>query len=133
MKPNSLRILIVDDDADNARMLKVLLQMEGHDAGIANDGPSAIAAVNRQQPDVVLLDLGLPGMSGIDVAAELRRDHERSPGVLVALTGHGEERMPSPSPFDRYFAKPVNFDSLRAYLKEVWTRRQPSTCTPAVA
>ena len=86
---------------------------------IVFDGPAAIAAANLQKPDVVLLDLSLPGMSGIEVAAELRRDPERSRCVLVAITGHGKDSVPSPSPFDGYFAKPLDFVSLLAYLSEI--------------
>ena len=84
-------------------MLKVLLKKEGHEARIASDGPEAIAAAILQKPHVVLLDLTLPGMSGIEVAAELRRDPEQSGCVLVAITGHGKESLPSPSPFDQHF------------------------------
>ena len=133
MNATPLRILIVDDHADNARMLKVLLKKEGHEAGIVFDGPAAIAAANLQKPDVVLLDLSLPGMSGIEVAAELRRDPERSRCVLVAITGHGKDRLPSPSPFDGYFAKPLDFVSLIAYLSEIPARQEPPSWTPAVA
>jgi CheY-like chemotaxis protein len=133
MQSNPLRILIVDDHADNARMLKVLLRMEGHDAAFVLDGPSAITTAQNQQPDVVLLDLGMPGMSGIDVAAELRRDPEKSRGVLVAMTGHGPERVPSPSPFERCFTKPVDFATLRAYLSEIAARLQPLSPVPAGA
>jgi CheY-like chemotaxis protein len=119
MNATSLRILIVDDNADNAHMLKALLMMEGHEAATALDGPSAIAVANLHQPDVVLLDLGLPGMSGIDVAAKLRHDSDRSQGVLIAISGHGPETVPSPSPFDGYFAKPLDFASLCAYLAKI--------------
>ena len=128
-----LRILIVDDHADNARMLKVLLKNEGHEAAMVFDGPAAIAAARLQKPDVVLLDLSLPGLSGIEVAEALRREPERSERVLVAITGHGRERVPSPSPFDRYFAKPLDFGSLLAYLSEVSAMRERSSWTPAVA
>ncbi len=133
MNATPLRILIVDDDADNARMLKVLLKKAGHEAGIVFDGPAAIAAAKHQKPDVVLLDLSLPGMSGIEVAAELRRDPERSGCVLVAITGHGKDSVPSPSPFDRYFVKPLDFVSLIAFLSEIPARQEPPSWTPAVA
>ena len=133
MNATPLRILIVDDHADNARMLKVLLKKEGHEAGIVFDGPAAIAAANLQKPDVVLLDLSLPGMSGIEVAAELRRDPERSRCVLVAITGHGKDSLPSPSPFDGYFVKPLDIASLLAYLSEIRARQEPPSWTSAVA
>ncbi len=61
----------------------------------------------------------LPGMSGIEVAAELRRDPEQSGCVLVAVSGHGKESLPSPSPFDQHFVKPVDPASLLDYLSEV--------------
>lgn len=133
MNATPLRILIVDDHVDNARMLKVLLKKAGHEAGVVFDGPAAIAAADHQKPDVVLLDLSLPGMSGIEVAAELRRDPERSRCVLVAMTGHGKDRLPSPSPFDGYFAKPLDFVSLIAYLSEIPARQEPPSWTTAVA
>jgi CheY-like chemotaxis protein len=133
MNATPLRILIVDDHADNARMLKILLKKAGHEAGIVFDGPAAIAAANHQKPDVVLLDLSLPGMSGIEVAAELRRDPERSRCVLVAITGHGKDSVPSPSPFDRYFAKPLDIVSLLAYLSKIRAGHGPPSWTPAVA
>ena len=133
MNATPLRILIVEDHDDNARMLKVLLKTEGHEAGIVNDGPAAIVAANLQKLDVVLLDLSLPGMSGIEVAAELRRDPDRSGCVLVAITGHGKDSVPSPSPFDRYFAKPMDIVSLLAYLSEIRARQQPPSSRTVVA
>jgi len=133
MSAPAFHVLIVDDDPDNARMLKVLLKKEGLDAAIALDSPAAIAAADVQRPDVVLLDLSLPGMSGIDVAAELRRTPDRSGCILVAITGHGKDSMPSPSPFDRYFAKPLDVDCLLAYLAEVQAGRELPSWAQAVA
>ena len=133
MNATPLRILIVEDHADNARMLKVLLKTEGHEAGIVHDGPAAIAAANLQKPDVVLLDLTLPGMSGIEVAAALRRDPERSGCVLVAITGLAKHSVPSPSPFDGYFVKPLDFVSLFAYLSGIRARQKQPSWTTAVA
>jgi CheY-like chemotaxis protein len=133
MNARPLRILIVDDHADNARMLEVLLKMEGHETRIAFDGPAAIAAANLQNPDVVLLDLSLPGMSGSDVAAELRRNPDRAECALVAVTGHSIESLPSPSPFDRYFVKPVAIESLRAFLSEIQGSHIRRSRTQAVA
>jgi two-component system, chemotaxis family, CheB/CheR fusion protein len=129
-----LRILVVDDNADSARMLRVLLKCEGHEARIALDGPAAIEAAKLYQPDVVLLDLTLPGMSGAEVATELRGITELSACLLVAVTGHGKERLPIPSPFDHYFRKPVDIDSLLASLAELEVRREsPCWTTVAVA
>jgi len=123
MNAAPLRILIVDDYADNARMLKALLKNEGHEARIAFDGPAALAAASLQKPDVVLLDLSMPGMSGIDVAAEIRRDPQQAGCLLVAISGYDKESLPSPSPFDRHFLKPVEPASLLDYLFEIKARR----------
>jgi two-component system, sensor histidine kinase len=133
MTATPLRILIVDDHADNARMLKVLLQKEGHEARIVFDGPAAIAAATFQKPDVVLLDLSLPGMSGVEVAAQLRCFPELSACRLVAVTGHGEDRLPSPSPFDHHFQKPVDHAALLGYLARIETARTPTFLAAAVA
>jgi two-component system, chemotaxis family, CheB/CheR fusion protein len=128
-----LRILVVDDNADAARMLKVLLRCEGHEARIAFEGPAAIEAATLFRPDVVLLDLTLPGMSGVEVAAELRCLPELAACRLVAVTGHGEDRLPSPSPFDHHFQKPVDQAALLGYLARIAAARLPSFLAAAVA
>jgi two-component system CheB/CheR fusion protein len=125
MTTTPLRILVVDDNADAARTLQVLLRCECHEARIAFDGPAAIEAATRFRPDVVLLDLTLPGMSGVEAAAELRSLPELSACRLVAVTGHGEERLPSPSPFDHYFQKPVDPAALLGYLAGIAAARTP--------
>jgi CheY-like chemotaxis protein len=128
-----LQILVVDDNADSARMLKVLLRCEGHEARIAFDGPSAIEAATLTLPNVVFLDLSLPGMSGVEVAAKLRGLPELSACRLVAVTGYGEERLPSPSPFDHHFQKPVDHAALLGYLARIEAARTPSFLAAAVA
>jgi CheY-like chemotaxis protein len=125
MATTSLRILVVDDNVDSARMLTVLLRCEGHEAHIAFDGPAAIEAAKLSRPDFVLLDLTLPAMSGLEVAAELRCLPELSECRLVAITGHGEDRLPFPSPFHHYFVKPVNTDALLGYLSRSEAGRVP--------
>ena len=134
MTATPLRILVVDDHADSARMLKVLLRCEGHESLIAFDGPAAIEAAKLHRPDVVLLDLTLPGMSGVEVAAKLRGLPELSACRLVAVTGFGEGHLPFPSPFDHHFVKPVNTAALLEYLSRLNARPEPSPRpTPAVA
>jgi two-component system CheB/CheR fusion protein len=125
MTTTPLRILVVDDNADAARMLQVLLRCEGHEARIAFDGPAAIEAAKLFRPDVVLLDLTLPGMSGVEAAAGLRCLPELLACRLVAVTGHGEERLPSPSPFDHHFQKPVDPAALLGYLARIEAARTP--------
>jgi two-component system, chemotaxis family, CheB/CheR fusion protein len=133
MTTTTLRILVVDDNADSARMLKVLLRCEGHEARIALDGPAAIEAATLFRPDVVLLDLTLPGMGGVEVVAELRCLPELAGCLLVAVTGHGEDRLPAPSPFDRHFQKPVDHATLLGYLAGIEAARTPTFLAAAVA
>ncbi len=111
-----------------------MLRCEGHEARIAFDGPAAIEAAKLFRPEVVLLDLTLPGMSGVEVAAELRCLPELAECRLVAVTGNGEERLPFPSPFDRHFVKPLNAAALLGYLSQSPAgSTSPPSPTPAVA
>jgi two-component system, sensor histidine kinase len=126
MTTSPLRILIVDDNADAAGMLRMLLKIQGHNARMEFDGPAAIAAAADFKPDVVLLDLTLPGMSGVEVAEALRRLPELRGCRIAAVTGHGEERLPSPSPFDHHLQKPVRHDDLSAFLDASQTGRAQS-------
>jgi CheY-like chemotaxis protein len=126
-----LHVLIVDDSADTALMLRVLLKHAGFASRIASDGPAALAAARNSPPDVILLDLGLPGMSGGELAAELRDIPELRDCRLIAVTGHGPEALPSPSPFHGYFQKPVAIDALLDYLAGIPPR--PTSPMAAVA
>ena len=127
-----LRILVVDDSTDSARMLAVLLKREGYETRAAFDGPAAIEAATLHRPDVVLLDLTLPGISGVEVAKELRCITALSSCILVAVSGSGEERLPYPSPFDHHFMKPVSHVALLEYLSRCNARSTPPPC-PATA
>jgi two-component system CheB/CheR fusion protein len=133
MTTTPLRILVVDDNADVARMLQILLRREGHEARIAFDGPAAIEAATLFRPDVVLLDLTLPGMSGVETAAELRRLPELLACRLISVTGHGKECLPSPSPFDHHFQKPVEYAALVGYLARLEAAPTPTFLAAAVA
>ncbi len=119
-KPNQgadggLRVLVVDDNIDAATTLARLLTLLGHDVTLAHDGPGALAAAAAARPQLVLLDIGLPGMDGYAVAARLRAaGHDRA--ALVALTGYGGEedvRRSSLAGFDRHLVKPVDVAALR--------------------
>ncbi|TAK22934.1 MAG: response regulator [Myxococcaceae bacterium] len=114
-----LRILVVDDNDDVAEMTAEMLKMYGHDATTAADGPSALAAVERDRPDVVLLDLGLPGMHGLEVAQVLHASAERAAPMLIAVSGYGrpEDRERSRNAgCEHHLVKPVDFDRLLALL-----------------
>ncbi|WP_422928168.1 response regulator [Singulisphaera sp. PoT] len=133
MNDATLRILVVDDCADSARMLRMLMKREGYQVSIEFDGPTALAKALESAPDVVLLDLSLPVMSGLEVASEMRKRPELAGCTIVAVSGHGEEMLPSPSPFDRHFQKPLELDALKVYLEGIRVDRKPPFPTPTVA
>jgi DNA-binding response OmpR family regulator len=102
-------ILVVDDDRDTASTMACLLKHFGHDVQIALDGYQAISIARRQHPKYVLLDLGLPGLDGYQVASRLRRELAK-PTVIIAVTGFGQEderRRALTGGFDHYFVKPI--------------------------
>jgi two-component system, chemotaxis family, CheB/CheR fusion protein len=118
--PGGCRVLVVDDNVDSAESMAMLLQFEGHEVGMAVDGPSALEAARRMRPHVVLLDIGLPGITGYELAQHLRRDASLGRPVLMALTGYGqaEDRARSRAAgFDHHLTKPVNYDTLSALIR----------------
>ena len=112
------RILVADDNQDSADSLVTLLQLAGHEAHAVYDGASAVEAAARLQPDVVLLDLGMPRVSGHEAAQRIRQGPARS-AALVALTGWGDEQTRQRTRdegFDAHLTKPVDFQELLALL-----------------
>jgi len=112
------RILVVDDSVDSAETLAELLKIWGHDVRLAHDGPGAVAAARDYRPEVVLLDIGLPGMDGFAVAAQLRKEGIGG-RMLVALTGYGEKQDRDKARqvgFDHHLVKPIDPDILQKLL-----------------
>jgi PAS domain S-box-containing protein len=110
------RVLVVDDNGDSAETMAVLLQLWGHDVQVAHDGTRALALAAQHRPDVVLLDIGLPGMTGYEVAERLREVPGMSGATLVALTGYGQDedrRRSRAAGFAVHLLKPVAPDALR--------------------
>lgn len=113
------RVLVVDDNVDSARSLALLLRSLGHDVQVAHDGESALSAALKHQPHLVFLDIGLPGISGHEVAQRLRARFGPSQMRLVAMTGYGQvnDRLRSSSAgFDRHLVKPVEWQAIEATL-----------------
>ena len=114
-----LRIMVVDDYADAAESLMMLLQAEGHEVEIADCGTKAIEKAQFFQPQVVLLDIGLPDLDGYEVARRLRALPETRDAILVALTGYGQaediERSKSAG-FNHHLLKPLDYNKLSALL-----------------
>ena len=116
------RVLVVDDNKDAAAMLTMLLEASGHDVRMAHDGPAALKATIDDRPDVVLLDIGLPGLDGFEVAKRIRQQPTLEHIVLVALTGYGQESDRARSReagFDHHLVKPADFDKVRDILATV--------------
>ena len=116
------RVLVVDDNLDAAETLTMLLEFLGHTVQMAHDGPSALQQALAWQPDVVLLDIGLPGLNGYEVARRIRAEPSMASIVLVALTGYGQEsdrQCAHEAGFDHHLAKPADFDLVENILKTV--------------
>ena len=116
------RFLVVDDNADAAGTLAMLLELLGHTVSVAHSGEEALAAVGTFEPDIVVLDIGMPGMDGYEVARRLkqRTDLARQP-LLVAATGWGTEADRSralAAGFDRHLTKPIEMQALEAIAQD---------------
>jgi CheY-like chemotaxis protein len=119
MAGKPMRILVVDDNEDTARMMRALLKPEGYTVRIELDGHAAVEAAASFGPDVVLMDLTLPGLSGTEAAEAIRAMPGRVGCTIIAVSGYEADPLAPPSPFDRHFLKPVRHDALLAELRRV--------------
>ena len=119
------RILVVDDYVDTAKSLAILLRRKGHTVQVAHDGPTALALVPTFQPQVIVLDIGLPGMDGYEVATRLRNAPELHETVLIALTGYGQQddlQRTKQAGFHHHLIKPIKIQTLYALLEDLGVR-----------
>jgi len=117
-----LKVLVVDDNVDTVLGFSMLLKASGHDVRTANDGLAAVEAAIEYRPDVALLDIGLPGLNGFEVAKRLRLHPDLRNTVLIALTGYGQDTDKQTSQqagFDHHLVKPARFDQLNRILATV--------------
>lgn len=117
--PSVLKVLVVDDNVDTVLSFSMLLRASGHEVQTAHDGPTAIQTVLDFRPDVVLLDIGLPGLNGYEVAKRIRQHPELKNIVLVALTGYGQESDRQSSlqaGFNHHLVKPARLEQLQKIL-----------------
>ena len=123
------RVIVVDDNRDSADMLAALLAAFGHQARAVYDGHAALAAADEDPPDAMLLDIGLPGMSGYDVAQRIRASPRLRDVTLIAFTGYGQDedrRRARTAGFDHHLVKPVDPDELEALIASVPSREASS-------
>jgi CheY-like chemotaxis protein len=112
---NRQRVLVVDDNRDAAESLGMLLEMEQCEVAVAFDGKQALEALDTFKPDIALLDIGMPGMDGYELARRIRATPRGSKLVLVALTGWGQaddKKRAADAGFDEHLTKPVDPDQL---------------------
>jgi two-component system CheB/CheR fusion protein len=120
-QPTDLRVLIVEDNDDGRELLGKLLQLEGYHVSLASNGTAGFEAVCRDCPDVVLLDIGLPGMDGYEVARKIRAELDGRPIRLVALTGYGRAEDHAAivaAGFDDHLVKPIDPPELKRALRK---------------
>ena len=124
---SAMSILLVEDNADSRGMLKSLLELDGHQVTVAEDGREGLEAILRERPKVALVDIGLPGMDGYAVAREVRKQLKVVEVYLVALTGYGREKdrqKAFSAGFDEHLVKPVHPDDLGRVLGRAQLRTE---------
>ncbi len=123
----SRRILIVEDHPDSAQTLATLVALDGHEVRIAPDGLAALGTVAQFKPEVVLVDIGLPGMDGFEVARRLRSTQATRASLIIAVTGYGQERDREEAlaaGFDHHLVKPVNVKALGEVIRAGVKKRE---------
>ena len=126
IRPPGVRVLIVEDNADSRKMLKALLELDGFKVDVAKDGIEGLEAIRRQRPDVAVIDIGLPGLDGYQIARQIRAQREFDSIRLIALTGYGrpeDRQRVIEAGFDDHLVKPLRIENLYPFLK-------PRTASP---
>ena len=129
---SGVRILVIDDNVDAADMLSALLRLEGHHVSTANEGRIGLEMADNFHPDVILLDIGMPGMNGYEVAKLLRGREEFRETLLIAITGFGQEvdrRSTRDAGFDLHLVKPVAPQAIRDALAQYFESDPASRTT----
>ncbi len=133
MEDSHRRILVVEDNPDAAATMRDFLELSGHEVELASSGTDGVQAARDFHPEVVLCDLGLPGMDGYQVAAALRRDPNTASAKLIAVTGYGRDedrRRSREAGFDLHLTKPVDPAQLRRLLQTESPSSRPPEAAP---
>lgn len=119
--PRPRRILVADDNVDAGESLAMLLQLDGHQVALARDGIEALSMFERNPSEVAILDIGMPGLSGYEVAERIRQGPHAKHVTLIAVTGWGQDAdkaRAAASGFDHHFTKPVDPAALSSLLSK---------------
>ncbi len=139
------RVMVVDDSVDGAESMSILLEMLGHEVRVMYDGTAAIVTASEFKPEVVLLDIGLPGIDGYQVARALRAEPATAGALLIALTGYGQEsdrQRTRDAGFDHHLVKPASLDDIERVIaangaggvpRNPGTTAQPDAAQPDAA
>jgi signal transduction histidine kinase len=114
------RVLVIEDNVDAADSMREILELEGHEVAVAYDGPKGLASAREFRPEVVICDVGLPGMDGYEVARSFRRDGALKDACMVALSGYAlseDRQRAAEAGFDHHLAKPVDLNRLEIILR----------------
>jgi len=133
--PSGAQVLLVEDNADSREMLCELLEMSGFKCRTAENGLAALDMMKAQIPDVAILDVGLPGMDGFELARRIREDGKLFQTCLIALTGYGQpsdRAISKQAGFDAHLVKPVRADELLGMLDKLQAN-PPARRPPAAA
>jgi PAS domain S-box-containing protein len=120
----ALRLMVVDDNVDAANSLALLLETNGHQVTVKEDALSALSGAAMNPPEIFILDIGLPGMDGYELARRLRSRPETADKLIVALSGYGQEHdkvLSKAAGFDRHYVKPISPNDLQAILSDALT------------
>jgi PAS domain S-box-containing protein len=126
IKGQGRRVLVVDDNVDAAETIAMVLRLYGHQVSCVYDGPSALTAAEQDPPDIMVVDIGLPGINGYEVATRIREDPRLKAIPLVALTGYGQAQdrvLARRAGFDAHMTKPVDPEKLDEYLRSAQATR----------
>jgi len=123
-----MKVLVADDNRDAALSLGALLEMSGHEVLVAHDGEEALKIARQATPDAMILDIGMPRLTGDQVARAVRSEPWGERVFLVAVTGWGEpedKERASAAGFDRHLTKPIDVDEMENLLGDFAARRKP--------
>src|SRR5262249_26274522 len=118
-------VLVVDDNLANQKLLRVALEIEGYETAVAVDADEAMEALHRRRPDLILMDIQLPGMDGLDLSRRLKRDRETHDIIIVAVTAFamkGDRQQAFEAGCDGYLTKPIDVLSLPSVVEGFLSR-----------